>query len=83
MADLPNPPTAADLEARRKANADATAEALRLAAEHKAADEAAGKLPGDAGLLMSVVPSLKDKLIGEDFSDTATLRPREGSAETA
>jgi hypothetical protein len=52
----------------------ASEEAIKMAEEHKARDAAQG---GQVDIRMAVVPSLKEKLLGEQFSDPATLRPRE------
>lgn len=77
----PIAPTEAELESRRAANAQASADALRMAAEQRARDAAEGRPVGDAAIVQDILPSLKDKLLGEQFGDPATLRPREGAGD--
>jgi hypothetical protein len=83
MFDEPKAPTESELAARSEANAASTADAIRLAEEHKARDAAQGHLTGDAAIVNDVVPLLKDKLFGEQFGDPSTLRPREGGESAA
>lgn len=58
------PLTDTDKEALAKANAEATAEAHRLAAEHRAREAASGHQPP---AVMSVAESIKSKLSNEEF----------------